>query len=859
MMALAASVALAWTTATIAQQPVKTPADPAKAPEAGAAGPVISVENSAHDFGTTWIGPTLDHSFKITNKGSEPLEIMRVRPSCGCTIAGKYPQKLEPGETGEFPFSINSHKVRGKYEKYVTVMSNDPVNSSVKLTLRGECKRYVDVMPASAYFGQVYGAEQHKRVINVTNNTDEPLELNLDVPPDAKFKYELVETEPGKRFEVHVGLTPEGQEAGSVRSTAVLRTNKNAQAEIKIPTTALIPNRLDVQPASIRIPAPPPGMQTPNPAAKKIVRFTNYGSSPAKVIDASIDDPTVKVEVSEQTTGKRYDVRIDLPTDWAPPDTGRTLTLKTDDKEFPEIKVPITGPRGKRTARPQQKRPVEAMVGRNAPRFDAKTIDDKPLNHETLTGAITVLDFWAPNCGYCKKQIPRVDAMRKKYEDRGVRFVAVSQTMRKKFEDNEIKSKIKEIGFNGELVIDSDNRIGSLFSATGYPTMVIVGKTAKVEAVNVGNLADLEKRMEGQLDALLAGKPVPSFDAATAQKQQRKRRPIEELVGKPAPKFELATYTGEKISNDTLAGSITILDFFSKRCGHCSRQIPRVEEIRKQYADKGVKFIAVGQTAADNSDANDVKAKVDDLGFKGELAVDAGKATSTQFKVRGVPSMVILGKTGTIEAVNVGNMRDLETRMKTQLDALLAGKPVPTIGTTAPPPSQKRRRPAEDMKGKVSPEFSLKTIDDKPVGTADFGNHPATILNFVAPNCGFSRRQVTALEAIRAEYEAKGVRFINVNETFRTPMEPQEALGKWKEAGSSMEFAYDQDNKVGQMFKATSYPTMMVVNKDGKVEHVNIGAKPDIDKILKGQLDAMIEGKSADQPRIQIKKIEPGS
>jgi hypothetical protein len=67
----------------------------------------------------------------------------------------------------------------------------------------------------------------------------------------------------------------------------------------------------------------------------------------------------------------------------------------------------------------------------------------------------------------------------------------------------------------------------------------------------------------------------------------------------------------------------------------------------------------------------------------------------------------------------------------------------------------------------------------------------------------------------------------------------------FKGAGSRLELAKDSENKVGQLFKAVSFPTMVVVNKDGKIEHVNIGAQQDIDKSLKAQLDGLIAGKPA--------------
>ena len=49
-------------------------------------------------------------------------------------------------------------------------------------------------------------------------------------------------------------------------------------------------------------------------------------------------------------------------------------------------------------------------------------------------------------------------------------------------------------------------------------------------------------------------------------------------------------------------------------------------------------------------------------------------------------------------------------------------------------------------------------------------------------------------------------------------------------------------NSIGKTFKATSFPTMFVVDKNGKIRHVNIGAKANLDTLLKGQLDALIKG-----------------
>jgi thiol-disulfide isomerase/thioredoxin len=215
--------------------------------------------------------------------------------------------------------------------------------------------------------------------------------------------------------------------------------------------------------------------------------------------------------------------------------------------------------------------------------------------------------------------------------------------------------------------------------------------------------------------------------------------------------------------------------------------------------------------------------------------------------------MVVVGKSGKVEAVNVGNIGDLETRLKGQLDALIEGKPVPQVAATPPapsqgqqPPAQPPQRPAMQLVGTQAPTFSISTLDGKKVSDAEFKNHPATVLNFVAPNCGFCKKQLPSVETVRAEYEAKGIRFVNVAQKMGAKeFTTEEMVDVFKGAGSRLELAKDTDNQVGQLFKAVSYPTMVVVNRGGKIEHVNIGAQQDLDKALKTQLDALITGKGS--------------
>lgn len=868
------------------------PVQPLKPEDVKGPHPVIKPDEEAHDFGQTWVGPPLAHSFKITNGGDAPLEISRVKPSCGCTIAGNYPKTLAPGESGEFPFSMASNKLRGHFEKSVTISSNDPVTPELRLKLKGQVKRYVEVTPPSANFARITTQEPQERIVNLINNTDNPLKLTLDQPADSKFKAELVEKTPGKQFDLRISAVPPFA-PGNLRTTVTLKTNIPEQNEVTVDVNGIVPSRLEVQPSVVLV-NQPRGEETTG--VSRVVRFTNYGKNPVKVLEASVDDPAVTVNVSERKVGESYTVQVQMPAGYQPPATGKSITLKTDDTEQPTITVPIQGsalvrqpqkitgavqagkleptpapspapapapaPAPTPALTPPPVPVVRPVVPIAAPAFKLTTIDGKEITNESLKGSVTVLDFFAVNCGFCKKQIPRVEPIRAEYADKGVRFINVSQKMgSKEYTQDEVVDTMKQLGFRGEVALDHTNTVGQAFQASGFPTMVILDKEGKVAVTNVGNIGDLEDRMKKQLDALIAGKPIPS-EVAAAPAAPKPTAP-ESMVGKDAPEIALKTVDGKDLNNAGYAQTpATVLDFFAVNCGYCIKQIPRLETIRKTYAEKGIRFVNVQMKMGQEFSEEDAKKKMTDLSWGGELARDMTNSSGQKYGARGFPTMVIVGKNGKIEAVNVGNIADLETKVTAQLDAILAGKPASTVQAAAPPPAappgapsaaplapgqpqaERPRRPAEELVGTQAPSFSLKTVDGKDLSSDEFAKRPAMVLNFVAPNCGFCKKQVPNLDKVRAEYEAKGIRFVNVYERMGTKdFEPAEALDVFKQAGSNLELAKDTGNEIGLLFKATSYPTMVIVGKDGKIEHVNVGAKPNIEQVVKGQLDALIAKK----------------
>lgn len=99
----------------------------------------IEFESSSHDFGVISEGEIVQHVFKFTNTGSNPLFIKDVIASCGCTVPSFPKNPIAPGKTGEITVEFNSKGRPGTANKNVLVVSNAQ-EERISLNFKAEVK-----------------------------------------------------------------------------------------------------------------------------------------------------------------------------------------------------------------------------------------------------------------------------------------------------------------------------------------------------------------------------------------------------------------------------------------------------------------------------------------------------------------------------------------------------------------------------------------------------------------------------------------------------------------------------------------------------------------------------------------------
>jgi uncharacterized protein DUF1573 len=99
--------------------------------------PIIAFENQTFEFGNINQGDVVEHEYKFTNNGKRDLIIRKTKASCGCTAIMPTDNIIAPGKSSSINMKFNSRGKKGAQNKNITVYSNDPKNSEIKLRIKG--------------------------------------------------------------------------------------------------------------------------------------------------------------------------------------------------------------------------------------------------------------------------------------------------------------------------------------------------------------------------------------------------------------------------------------------------------------------------------------------------------------------------------------------------------------------------------------------------------------------------------------------------------------------------------------------------------------------------------------------------
>jgi thiol-disulfide isomerase/thioredoxin len=125
--------------------------------------------------------------------------------------------------------------------------------------------------------------------------------------------------------------------------------------------------------------------------------------------------------------------------------------------------------------------------------------------------------------------------------------------------------------------------------------------------------------------------------------------------GAAAPDFSLPRVDGKPgvISLSSLRGRVVVLDFWATWCPPCLAALPMMHALSRELEPKGVTFIGVDSEGAQSTPA-EVTAFLAEHGAPYPVVYDDG-TVNERYRIKVLPTVVIVGKDGSIERVFVGS------------------------------------------------------------------------------------------------------------------------------------------------------------------------------------------------------------
>jgi len=142
-----------------------------------------------------------------------------------------------------------------------------------------------------------------------------------------------------------------------------------------------------------------------------------------------------------------------------------------------------------------------AKVGDRAGDFSLPALDGSKVKLSDLRGNIVIVDFWASWCVPCKKELPALDALAKKYaaEKKPVVILAVNVDKERANAEKLLASvNVSSL----RVLLDPEGRVASAYDVPTMPSSFVIDAKGLVRNVHAGFSSGDEKKFAEEVEAL---------------------------------------------------------------------------------------------------------------------------------------------------------------------------------------------------------------------------------------------------------------------------------------------------------------------------------------------------------------------
>jgi hypothetical protein len=321
-------------------------ASPQAVAQAAAPAPHAVVADTSHDFGRVEQGAKLVHHFVVRNTGGAPLTLSRLSLSQPAMSAKIKPEIL-PGGEAALSIEWNTAGLHGAVEGRAVLELNDPASPVLALVLTADVKQPIEFTPYPAVYASLYQGESARRTLRVDINRERPLAIGRLEQQGEHFQATVRPVVPGRSYELEVNV-PATTSPGRYSEAVFLYTDDPQLPRLMVPVNVLVKTELYANPEKVDF-------------GKVALAQLGAGASMLDLLTQSFivrkragrfsitgltsDLPFLslrRLPDAGEAEGFRIDVALSKDGLRPGPISG-SITLLTDDKQFPRLVIPVSG------------------------------------------------------------------------------------------------------------------------------------------------------------------------------------------------------------------------------------------------------------------------------------------------------------------------------------------------------------------------------------------------------------------------------------------------------------------------------------------------------------------------------------